>query len=323
MPVRILSRDDVERSLGMTDAIQAMASAFAQVSDGRAVMPTRIGVETPSGFTLTMPGYLGEEAALAIKVVSVFEGNSAKGLPAINALVLVLDATTGVPRAVMDGTHLTALRTGAASGLATDLLARPGAEVVAVFGAGVQARTQLQAVRAVREIREVRILARSPESAEAFAAEVEGVSVRAYSEAAEAIAGAHIVCAATTSRIPVLAGDAVEPGTHVNGVGSFTPGMIEFDADLLVRAKVVVDEREAAVAEAGELIAARDAGLFDPEEDIHAELGELVLGLREGRTSPDEITFFKSVGNAAQDVAVAHRVLAHAESHGIGTLVEF
>lgn len=322
MPVRILSRSDVEKSIDMKGAIEAMRSAFAQISNGGAELPPRVGVETPLGVTLSMPGFLPDEEALAIKVVSVFEGNRAQGVSAINALVLVLDAQTGLPRAIMDGTYLTALRTGAASGLATDLLSLPTADVVTVFGAGVQARTQLQAVRAVRDIREVRIVARTSESAEAFAAELEGVQAQVYSDARLALSGAHIVCSATTSRVPVFPGDAVEPGAHVNGAGSFTPEMIEFDAEFIQRATVIVDERTAAMAEAGELIAAARAGLFDPSVDIHAELGEVVLGLREGRTSPHEITFFKSVGNAAQDVAVAHRVLEHAESHGVGTLVE-
>jgi len=274
---------------------------------------------------LFMPGHLGETGALGAKVVSVFGGNPARGLPVIHALVLLLDPGTGVPRAVMDGTRLTALRTGAAGGLATDLLARPDASVLAVFGAGVQARTQVEAVRTVRRVREIRLLDSVPAAAERFAEELAGEAgappVRVLSDPRAAVEGADVIVTATTSSHPLFPGDAVAPGTHVSGIGSYTPLMREVDSQLVRRATVVVDTREAALAEAGDLLIPLGEGVIE-EDHIVAELGEVVRGLHPGRTRPDEITFFKSVGNAAQDLAVAHLALEEAERRGEGVRVE-
>ncbi|MFQ5341437.1 MAG: ornithine cyclodeaminase family protein, partial [Anaerolineae bacterium] len=211
-------------------------------------------------------------------------------------------------------------RTGAGSGLATELLAREDAEVVAVFGAGAQARTQLEAVRTVRPIREVRIVSRTRESAQQFVDEIEGVEARVLDDRSAAVRGAGIIIAATTSSTPVFDGRDVEPGTHINGIGSYTPEMQEVDATVVQRAKIVVDQREAALAEAGDLIIPIRQGLVRAA-DIYAELGEIVNGEKAGRTSDDEITFFKSVGNAAQDVATARWVLRAAEERGLGTVV--
>jgi len=221
----------------------------------------------------------------------------------------------------MDGTWLTALRTGAAGGLAADLLARSDASVVTVFGAGVQARTQLEAVRCVRDIDEVRVVSPVREESEAFAAEVDNVTVRVVDDPAEALAGADIVVTATNSSVPVFDGGLVEPGTHVTGIGSYTLEMREVDTELIRRARVFVDELEGAMAEAGDIVGPiRDGDLT--EEVILAEIGEVARGAYPGRTSPDDITFFKSVGNAVQDVAVASRVLEVAEAEDLGTLLE-
>lgn len=304
----------------MRQAIDAMREAFGQLSAGHARVPLRLPLETEKGVTLFMPAYLQDTADLGAKIVSVYGENPQRGLPVINALVLVLDPQTGVPLALMDGTYLTALRTGAGSGLATELLAREDASVVAVFGAGAQARTQLEAVRAVRPIREVRIVSRTPESARRFAEEVKGVDVRVMDDRGAAVRGAHIIIAATTSSAPVFDGREVELGTHINGVGSYTPEMQEIDATVIQRAKIVVDQREAALEEAGDLIIPIQQSLISAD-DIYAELGEIVNGDKAGRTSEDEITFFKSVGNAAQDVVTARWVLRAAEAKGLGTLV--
>jgi alanine dehydrogenase len=320
MQTRILSAADVRRCIDMPTAIEAMRDAFSALALGRARVPMRLAMETGGGVSLFMPGYLPDSDASAVKIVSVHPDNAARGLPAIHAVVLAIEPETGRVRAFMDGSWLTALRTGAVGGLAADLLARPDASVVALFGAGVQARTQLEAVRCVRPVTEVRVVSRTGASAAALVAELEGVEARTAS-AQEAIDGADIVIAATSSVTPVFDGAAVQPGTHITGVGSYTTEMREIDGALVARARVIVDEGEVARAEAGDLVGAIRDGLVD-DSVFSIELGDVVLGRVPGRSSPDEITFFKSVGNAVQDVAVAHRVLAAAEAGGIGTVVE-
>lgn len=335
MQLRLLTTGDLRAAIDMPTAIDVVARAFARLSEGRAGAPMRTPVEVEAGVMLVMPGWVGggpdvPEArlagpvtapALGAKVVSVFPGNRAWGGAAVNAVVIVVDAATGEPRAVVEGTTLTALRTGAASGVATRLLAREDAAVLAVFGAGVQARTQIQAVRAVRAITEVRIVSRSGASAESLASELTGVEARALRDPTQALAGADVVVAATDSPVPVFPGGAVEPGTHVNGVGSFTPEMREVDAELIRRATVVVDHRDGVWAEAGDLIGAVLDGVVH-RDHVRADLGEVVRGLHPGRSSPDEVTFFKSVGNAVQDVAVAAEALRRAEDTGLGSVVD-
>ena len=326
MKLTLLSADHIRRLVPMASAIEAVASAFTQLSSGRARIPLRTPVEADGGVTLFMPGYLQDTRVLGGKVVSVFSGNAARGLPVVTAAVLLLDSSTGLPRALLDGTFLTALRTGAASGLATRLLSRQRASVLAVFGAGAQARTQIEAVREVRPIREVRIVSRTRASAERLAADLRAGSdpperVQVMDDPALAVQGAHVLVAATSSSKPVFPGAAVEAGTHVNGIGSYTPEMQEVDEALVARAHVVLDTREGALAEAGDLLIPLRKGLIR-EQDIRTELGEVTLGLRPGRTTEEEITFFKSVGNAAFDLAVGARALAEAERTGAGTTVD-
>ena len=321
MQIRILSADDVRASVGMPAAIDAMREAFAALSAGEVTVPVRLALETEHGVSLFMPAHLRNSGDAGAKVVSVNPGNVARGLPAIHAVVLVLDVLTGRPTALIDGTWLTALRTGAVGGLAADLLARRDAKTVALFGAGVQARTQLEAVRCVREIAEVRVVSRGGASADRLVAELEDVLGVRVDDANEAIAGADIIIAATNSSTPVFDGSRVEPGTHVTGVGSFTLHMREVDAALVSRARVIVDQREAVMGEAGDIVGAIRDGVVD-ETIIVAEIGEVVLGRVPGRTADTDITFFKSVGNAVQDVAVAARVLAAAEAEGRGVVVE-
>lgn len=304
----------------MTAAIDAMREAFAALADGRATVPLRLALETDHGVSLFMPAHLAE-GRTAAKIVSVNPGNAERDLPAIHAVVLVLDPVTGRPQALMDGTWLTALRTGAVGGLAADLLAREDATTVALFGAGVQARTQLEAVRCVRAVDEVRIVSRRGRSADVLAAELEGVEARRVDDPAEAIRGADIVIAATTSFTPVFEGGMVEPGAHVTGVGSYTTEMREVDTELILRARVIVDQREAVLAEAGDIAGPIADGVVD-ESVMAAEIGEVVLGRARGRTAAEEVTFFKSVGNAVQDVAVAARALEIAERRDLGTVLE-
>lgn len=317
MNIRILTADDVYAALPMDQAIEAMGRAFGQFSDGKATVPLREKVPSHHGVTLIMPAFLHQSEDLAVKIVSVYPENPGRGLPTVAGTVLVLDPHTGMPKAFMDGDSLTAIRTGAAGGLATRLLARPEAATVALFGAGVQARSQLTAAMTVRDIRKVFILSLSKETARRLAGEItswpNAPEVRTDIRPQDAVKAADIIITATTSRTPVFDGNDVTPGTHITGVGSFTSEMCEVDAAAISRATVFVDSRSAAEAEAGDLIAARAV--------IAAELGEVINGVHPGRTATGEITFFKSVGLAAQDAAAAAAVLKNAEARDLGQIV--
>lgn len=328
--MRILGRESVRRAVTMTRAIEAMRGAFAGLTRGTAEIPVRTPVWAPAGPLLVMPGLLDDPAALGTKLVSVVAGNRERGLPAIHATLLLVDPDTGRPLALMEAGWLTALRTGAASGLATDLLARPDARVLAVVGAGVQARTQIEAVRTVRPIEEVRVVSRGRSSAVVLAQElVQGlhapaqgpeVVVRVEDSAAEALAGADVVVTATDAWEPVVADEAVEAGTHVNAVGAYQAGMRELPSELMVRARVVVDQVAAALEEAGDVVIPIQEGALRPEALV--ELGAVVEGSAPGRISADQVTVFKSVGSAAQDLALGRLVLDWAHALELGTEVD-
>ena len=321
MTIRILTADQVREALPMPKAIEAMKRAFGQLSAHQADIPLRGRLATEKGITLLMPAFLRQSRELAIKIVSIYGDNPQMGLPTVAGLVMVLDPQTGMLLALMDGTSLTAIRTGAAGGLAAELLSRKEAGTVALFGAGVQGKSQLQGVLAVRKIHTVWILDSSLNQAEKLAAEMaswsscpeivaKGSSDR---DVREAVSQADIVIAATTSSTPLFNGNDLRPGTHVTGVGSFTPQMQEIDEITVRRARVIVDSREACMAEAGDLIIAGAV--------ISAEIGEIVNGVFPPRQNDQEITFFKSVGVAVQDAAAAATVLAEATEKGLGTLV--
>ncbi|VAW31566.1 Ornithine cyclodeaminase [hydrothermal vent metagenome] len=329
MKIRILSAKDVRQALPMAEAIEGMKQAFAQLSTGQAVVPLRgrVDVAPQQGTTLTMPAFLSKSNDLAVKVVSIFPKNGARFEPTIYAAVLVLDAETGRPLALLEGGALTAIRTGAGAGAATDLLANPDASVVAILGSGVQARTQLEAVCTIRQVREVRVYSPTHEHAVDFARELRGVGpipklIRIMSNVETAVRGAEIICTATTSSNPVFKNEDLSLGVHINGVGSYTPAMQEIDAATVQRALVVVDSREAAWEEAGDLIVPLQDGLIT-KDHVHAELGEIVAGLKPGRTSPEQITFFKSVGVAVQDAIAGRIALENAIEHDLGMEVDF
>jgi alanine dehydrogenase len=328
MKLRVLSKQAVQRAVPMREAIEIVKGAFTQLSAGKAVVPlrTQLPVERHEGVTLFMPAYLSESDDLGVKIVSVFPRNLEMGWPTIFALVVVVDASTGRPLAVMDGTYLTALRTGAASGAATDLLAGKDARVAAIFGAGAQGRTQLLAVCEVRDIERAWVYDVNSQAAKGFVQELAGkgripADLRVSSSPAEAVGRADVICTATTSRMPVFADGDLKPGAHINAVGSFTPQMQEVPGQTVGRARLVVGSREACLAETGDLIIPIHKGLIT-EDDIYAELGEIAAGLKPGRESAEEITLFKSVGNAVQDVSVARAVLAQAETLELGVEVE-
>lgn len=329
MKLKVLSRSDVAQAVSMAAAIKAVKKGFIQLSMEQAQVPlrTQIPVTKRNGVTLFMPAYLMKSETIGAKIVSVFPNNRRRGLPTIHALVIVVDAKTGRPLAAMDGTYLTALRTGAASGLATELLARKESRVAAIFGAGTQSRTQLEAVCTVRDIERAWVYDVRPSVARAFAREMKErgspipADIRVAQTTRQALHEADVVCTATTSFRPVFADSSLKLGVHINGVGSYTPEMQEIPARTVVRSKVVVDSREASLAEAGDLIISIDGGLIT-NKNIHGEIGEVAAGKIPGRESEEETTFFKSVGLAVQDVAVAELVLKRAEELGLGLDVE-
>ncbi len=255
-----------------------------------------------------------------MKFITLFAGNRQKGLPLIHSVVILTDGTTGEHLAVMEGAALTAVRTGAASGLATSVLARADAAVAAIFGAGVQARTQLEAVCCARSIRKAYVYDADPAAADRFAAEMTGrlgLPVERAASPAEALANADVICTATTSSAPVFDDAHVKPGTHLNAIGSYKPYVTEIPAETVCRARVVVDHCASALEEAGDLLVPLKKGLID-ESHFRTELGEILAGRAIGRRSPDEVTFFKSVGVAIQDLCAAACALENAGRMGLG-----
>lgn len=321
----VLTRADVQDLVPMRTTIDLMKQVFADLSAGRAVAPLRVALEVPEaeGTTLFMPAHVPSAGGLGLKVVSVFPRNPAIGKPTIHAVVLLTSTETGEPLALLDGTFLTALRTGAVSGAATDLLARPDSRTLTVIGAGAQGLTQAWAVATVRPIERINVFDTNPEAARSFADRL-----RAYDAALaervvpvgdvhRAVAESDVICTATTSRSPVFSDADVRPGTHINAVGAFTPEMQEIPPETVARSYLVVDAVDAAMAEAGDLLKAIDLGLLS-RDAVRTELGHVVAGSAPARTSADQITFFKSVGNAVQDIIVARQAVTAAEQSGRG-----
>ena len=324
----ILNAADVRQALPMPLAVEAMKQAFAAFSDGKALVPPRIHLSIPrhSGVSFIMPSFVDADTTadqtLAVKVVSLFDGNQARGLARIQAAVVVLEPDTGRPIALLDGAMLTAIRTAAASGAATDLLARRNCRTVALFGAGVQAITHLFAMCAVRPIEKIFVCGRTPSKVAALIAEFAGrpaipAELIAADSPQQALADADIVCCTTSSKTPIFGDADLKPGVHINAVGSYTPQAREVPPETVRRALVVVDSRHAAWEEAGDLIQPMQAGLID-REHIHAELGELVLGRRPGRADDQQMTLFKSVGLAVQDAVAARVALENAARLTVG-----
>lgn len=324
-----LNKGDIREVVSMRDAIELVKLAFQELTEGRAQVPLRSVIDVTPGqdAMLLMPAYLPGMASLGFKVISIFQENGKRGLPIGNALVCAVDPETGVPAALMSGAYLTALRTGAVSGASTDLMARKDARNLVVIGSGAQGVTQAAAVCEVRDIERVTVVYRSEASFERYRDMAKEdwphltERLVGSSDAESALRDADVVCLATTSRTPVFEASWIRPGTHVSGVGSFTPEMQEAPADFVANARVVVDMKEHALEEAGDLIIPLRNGTIS-EEHIVGELGELVQGSIAGRTSDDELTFFKSVGNAVQDMAVASAVVKGAREKGLGQEID-
>lgn len=321
--VLFLSRENVEAALTMEDSIEAVEKGFIEYGLRTVNMPLRstIGLEKNKGSVLFMPAHLEAMGAIGIKVVSRYPDNPSKyNLPAILGVVILSDVKNGDVLALMDAAFLTAMRTGAASGVATKYLARKSANEVVIIGTGVQARTQIIAVTKVRAIKKVKAYSLARDRCELFCKQLSkelGIEIMPVDSAEKVVNESDIVITATTSKTPVLKGEWLEEGTHINAIGSHTPDARELDATAIMRAKLVVDSREAALKEAGDLMIPISEGLLKPDH-IHAELGELVTGNKVVRTSENDITIFKSQGLAIQDISTASKVYELAIKKGIG-----
>jgi alanine dehydrogenase len=324
--VLALGRATLAALLSPVDVIDALADAFRMVAAGHATVPPRGALALgPDAVLLTMPAAAapgGVADSAGVKLVTYHGGNSARGLPTLHATYILLDGATGRPLALLEGTYLTALRTGATSALAARHLARADARRVVCFGAGVQAGFQLRCLAAVRALERVAVVGRDPARARAFAARLAdelGIEVTVEADASRALRDADLVTCATTSPTPVLAGADLRPGTHVDAVGAFRPTEREVDSETIRRARVVVDTYAGGLQEAGDILIPIAEGL--DRGHVIAELAELVTGTRPGRTSANEITVFKSVGFALEDLATARLAYNRAMASGAGSRI--
>jgi ornithine cyclodeaminase/alanine dehydrogenase-like protein (mu-crystallin family) len=328
MRILVLNHDEVARLLPMAACIEVMAEALAALSRGEVHLPLRMVVRPPgaSGLMGLMPAYMaGERAAYGLKAICVFPGNSAIGKDAHQGGVLLFSAETGELLALINASAITAIRTAAVSAVATRLLAHTDAGDLALIGAGVQARAHLAAMACVRPIRRARVASRRPEHARAFAAELApgfGFPIEPVASVEEAVRGADLIVTTTTAAEPILKHEWVAPGAHINAVGSSIPTAREIDSATMAAAGLFVDRRESTLNEAGDYLFAAREGAIGPDH-IRAEIGELLIGAHPGRTAPDQITLFKSLGLAIEDLAAADYVYRQARAEGAGAWVEF
>jgi ornithine cyclodeaminase len=322
--VLILSESDVAARLSMRDTIDVVQRAFIEHAHGRAVFPLRSVAMAESGLLGAMPGSIrGEHAALGAKLVTVFSGNAARGAHTHNAVIILFSPETGDPLALMDGRYITEIRTAAVSAIASRALARPEASTVAILGTGVQARAHIEAMRTLESITSIRIWGRDFDKAAALAKrETEGgIPVHAVATIGEACHSADIVCTVTATAEPVLSAGDIAPGTHINAVGACTPRARELTAELVGQTRIVCDSREGALAEAGDIILAMRDGALPAQPEISV-LGDVLAGKTVGRTSVAQITLFKSLGVAIEDLACAALVYERAFAQRAGTTVK-
>jgi len=297
--VLVISQEEVARLLDVDDLLDALERAFVDLSAGRASVPPRIAAFSEKGLLGAMPGYV--DGVLAAKLVTLFPDNE----PSHQALIAVFDADTGEPKAVMDGTHITAIRTGGGAAVSTRALAREDAKVLAILGAGVQGRSHLETVGRVRDFQEVRIASRNPEHARAFAAET---SATAFDTFEEAVRGADVVCCCTSAAEPILRREWLDSGTHLTSVGSSMEGP-ELDRETVTAGLLVIESR---VAFQPPPAGSHELEGLEPSDAV--ELGEVLSGTHPGRSSDDQITVYKSMGHAVEDAAAAALVLRASES---------
>jgi len=318
----LLGPHDVAAALPMDVCISAVRDALAALARGEAVQPLRGVMWLPDrrGALGTMPSTVAPLATLGVKVITVFPGNADSPFETHQGVVLVFDDEHGRLRGIVDASAITAIRTAAASALATDVLARPDADVLAVLGSGSQAAAHLEALPLVREFREIRLWGRRRERAERLASRHDG-RVTVCDDVATAVRGAGVVCTVTAATEPILPGSLLEPGMHVNAVGASVPVARELDGEAMARCRIFVDRRESALAEAGDYLLAKAEGFVD-EADLVADLGDVLVGAAAGRRDPGEITLFESLGIGVEDLAAAHLACERAAATGRGTEVD-
>ena len=322
----VLSEREIQSLIDVEELIRALERAHIQFSSGKAVMPVRMVVPVPEikGRITSMPAYLSDDKALGMKVVTYFPENPRQGLPIILATVFLFSTESGKLLAVMDGTYITAIRTACISAVATRALANPETPVLGVLGAGVQARAQIRTLCAVRKIEEIKVYDVLEKSVQSLKEQLEpdlGIKIEAVKTPEQAVRNADLLVTVTTAKEPIIRVDWLKPGIHINAIGSHRPDLREIDGATMRRAKVVVDSREAVMAECGDVLLAIKEGAIG-EEHIHAEIGEVLAGKKTGRTSAGEITLYKAVGIAIQDVATAKLVYQTAVEKKIGVNVE-
>jgi len=322
MPL-LLSEHDVRRVLPMPDLIHAMASALSEYSAGRVQQPVRTVIEVgpDRAYYGVMPAVIAAPSAMGAKLVTVYAANHARGLTSHLATIILLDPATGALVALLDGRYITEARTAAVSAVSVDRLARPDATTLAIIGSGVQASSHLEAIRHVRSLRDVRVWSPNAAHRQAFAQAASrdsGVPVRAVDDTATAVRDADIVVLVTASPVPVIREEDIAPGTHICAIGACRPTQREMPTMLVARSRLFVDSRDAALVEAGDIVLPIQEGAFGADH-IAGELGALLLGQCAGRRSAGEVTLFKSLGMAVEDVVAAQLVVERAEAAGLGT----
>jgi ornithine cyclodeaminase len=327
MKVLVVNQSEVARLLPMGECIEAMAEALRALGRGQVVQPLRQVTRLPRqiGALATMPSYADPLGGTAVKVITVYRGNQGTAYDAHQGAVLLFEAEHGSLRAIVDATAVTAIRTAAVSAVATRALARDDAADLTILGSGAQARTHLAAMLQVRHIRRVRVWSPHAERRDRFAeyeSRRHNVEVEAMASAQSAVAGADLICTVTSARTPVLKGKWIAPGAHVNAVGACFPTTRELDTEAVRRARVFVDRRESALAEAGDLLIPKGEGAVG-DDHIRGELGEVLLGAVRGRSGDEEVTLFKSLGLAVEDLAAARLIYQRAQEQQAGTWIEF
>ena len=322
----VLSEKEVQSLAKVEELIPVLERAHIQYSTGKAVMPVRLVVPLPQieGRITSMPGYLSQDKALGMKVVTFFPNNLKQNLPQILATVMLFSADSGKMIAAMDGNYITAIRTACVSAMATKALANPQSHVLGVLGAGVQARAHIRALTQIRKISEIKIYdifeASARQLQEALEREI-GIKIDVVQSAREAVLDADLLVTVTTAKEPIVKEDWLKPGMHINAVGSHRPDLREIDGATLASAKIVVDSREAIMAECGDILLAIQEKAITADS-VHAEIGEVLAGKKPGRTRSDEITLYKAVGIAIQDVATAYLIYRKALERNVGTDIE-
>jgi ornithine cyclodeaminase/alanine dehydrogenase-like protein (mu-crystallin family) len=327
MKVLIINQAEVHQLLPIGECMEVMAAALRALSQGKAINPLRQILHLPNkpGLLGIMPGYVEGLNAVGLKVVSVFHNNRGTEHDSHQGAVLVFEADHGCLKAMVDASAITSIRTAAVSGVATRLLAREDAAELAILGSGVQAHAHVNAMLEARSIVRVRVWSPNPDHVKAFVRDIceqQDITVIPTTSAQEAVKGADIVCTTTSAREPVLMGEWLAPGVHINAVGSSMALARELDAEAVAKSRLFVDRRESTVNEAGDYLMARKEGTIS-DHHIQGEIGEILAGQIAGRQSEDEITLFKSLGLAVEDIASAHFVYQKAMQSGLGTWVEF